>query len=62
VTAIVPRAWNFDLKGGELLFASDVLTDPASERAAIRTSVSDLPSLLSCLVDRSFKVEHVYDY
>jgi hypothetical protein len=57
VTAIVPREWTFQLPVGELLFSSDLLTDPHSKRVALRAPVVSL----GAIVDR-LPIEHIYDY
>lgn len=62
LSAIAPRAWTYDLKDGELLFATDILTHPDFRRIAVRSPVQSLHALLSQLEDRRIKVEHIYDY
>jgi len=57
VTAIVPRDWTFQLPVGELLFASEIPTDPGSKRVALRIPVASLDQI----VDR-VPIEHIYDY
>jgi hypothetical protein len=57
VTAVVPRDWNFQLPAGELLFSSEVLTDPQSKRVALRVPVAHLGAIADKLA-----IEHIYDY
>jgi len=62
LSVIAPRSFTYDLKDGEILFSSDVPTNPAVKRVVLRTSVSSLHALLAALRQRSFAVEHIYDY
>jgi len=62
VTAIAPRAWTYDLSQGKLLFSTDILTQPASKRIAVRSAVASLHAVLNDLPGRGAKIEHVYDY
>lgn len=57
VTAIVPRDWKFAFPAGELLFASDLLTDPRSERVALRFPVDQLQVIVTAI-----PIEHIYDF
>jgi hypothetical protein len=57
VTALVPRASRLQLPAGELLFASDVLTNEQLQRVALRVPVESLGKVVSTLA-----VEHIYDY
>ena len=56
-TAVVPRAWTFQLPAGELLFSSEILTDPLSKRIVLRVPVGDLGSIVG-----KVPLEHIYDY
>jgi hypothetical protein len=57
VSAVVPAAWSDDLKAGEVLFSSPILTNPALKRVALRVPVSELQSVTAVL-----PIEHIYDY
>jgi hypothetical protein len=57
VTAVVPRRGKLQVPAGELLFASQILTDGLSERVALRVPVSELGTVLAKL-----PIEHIYDY
>jgi hypothetical protein len=57
VTAVVPQKWTFQFPAGELLFSSEILTDPALKRVALRVPVSDLGIIMA-----GVPVEHIYDY
>jgi hypothetical protein len=57
VTAVVPRDWGFQLPAGELLFSSEILTDPRSKRVALRVPVAQLGEIVDKL-----SIEHIYDY
>jgi hypothetical protein len=57
VTALVPRASGFQPPAGELLFASDVLTNEQLQRVALRVPVASLGEVVGTL-----PVEHIYDY
>jgi hypothetical protein len=56
VTAIVPRDWSFSFPRGELLFSSEILTNPRLKRVVLRVPVSDLGATAG------LTVEHIYDY
>ena len=47
VTAVVPRDWNGPLPAGEILFASEILTDARSKRIAMRVPVAELGALMA---------------
>ena len=57
VTAVVLRDWSFRLPAGELLFSSEVLTDPLSKRVVLRMPVANLDAVIDNL-----PLEHIYDY
>lgn len=57
VTAVVPKDWTFQLPAADLLFSSEMLTDPRSKRVTLRVPVADLGAVASRLV-----IEHIYDY
>jgi hypothetical protein len=57
VSAVVGAEWSGDLKGGEVLFSSPILTNAAQKRVAIRVPVSELQSVLAAVT-----IEHIYDY
>lgn len=57
VSALVPVEWSGDLKPGEVLFWSPILTNAALKRVAIRVPVSELQSAIAAL-----PIEHIYDY
>ena len=57
VSAVVPAEWSGDLKAGEVLFWSPILTNAALKRVAIRVSVFELQSVAAAL-----PIEHIYDY
>ena len=57
VSAVVPAEWSGDLKAGEVLFWSPILTNAALKRVAIRVPVSELQSVAAAL-----PIEHIYDY
>ena len=62
ISVIAPRSFTYDLNDGEILFSSDVPTNPALKRLVCRTSVPSLPALLAALRQRRLTVEHIYDY
>jgi hypothetical protein len=57
VSAVVPSGWSGDLKSGEVLFWSPILTNAVLKRVAIRVPVSELQSVTAVL-----PVEHIYDF
>jgi hypothetical protein len=57
VTALVSRDWNFAMPTGELLFASEMLTDASRKRVTLRVPVSNLGATANALT-----IEHIYDY
>lgn len=57
LTAVVPHDWKFPFSKGEVLFATGILTDPASKRVAIRSRVEDLGEIAAAI-----PIEHIYDY
>jgi hypothetical protein len=57
VTAVVPRDWTFQLPEGEVLFSTEMLSDPLSKRVVIRVPVADLGVIVGQLT-----IEHIYDY
>jgi hypothetical protein len=57
VSAVVSATWSGDLKAGEVLFSSPILTNRALKRIAIRVPVSELQSVTAAL-----PIEHIYDY
>jgi hypothetical protein len=57
VSAVVPAEWSGELKAGEVLFWSPILTNTSLKRVAIRVPVSELQS-----VTAAFPIEHIYDY
>ncbi len=62
LTSVVPAAWRYDLPSGSVLFEKPMLTDPQQKRIAIGAPVPSLHTILSGLAERSFEVEHIYDY
>ena len=62
VTAVAPQAWKYDLTEGEVLFATDILTQPNLKRIAVECPVRSLHVVLNDLGNRGIKIEHVYDY
>jgi hypothetical protein len=59
MTVIAPR----DLApGSDTFLQSDLLTDPASKRVALRAPVAMLHTVLNGLVRGGHKLEHIYDY
>jgi hypothetical protein len=62
LTVIVPRDMNATPPATELLFSSQMLTEPTSKRMALRTPVSSLHAVLKDLRERGLAIEHVYDY
>jgi hypothetical protein len=60
LTIIAPRG--FDGNGPNVLFESDLLTNPATKRVEIRTNVGSLHELLSAISLTNLKLEHIYDY
>jgi hypothetical protein len=61
LTIIAPREY-VDPTNPNVLFESDLLTDPTSKRVAIHTPVAALHTMLNSLAERSLKLEHIYDY
>jgi hypothetical protein len=62
LTAIAPMDWTYNLKGGEFLFATAILTHPGFKTMAMRSPVRSLPAVLTQLEDRGIKIEYIYDY
>ncbi|HEV8145017.1 MAG TPA: hypothetical protein VGP79_01475 [Bryobacteraceae bacterium] len=59
LTVIAPRSL---APGSDTFLQSELLTDPASKRVAIRVPVAMLHTVLNGLVSSGHKLEHVYDY
>jgi len=59
LTVIAPRSL---VPGTDTFLQSDLLTDPASKRVAIRAPVAMLHTVLNGLVRSGHKLEHIYDY
>lgn len=62
LTAIAPRAWEYGLKDGALVFGEGILTNPAAKRIAVKAPVRSLHAILANLESRGAKIEHLYDY
>src|SRR6267378_3862556 len=64
LTVVAPRTWNYDLPANEasLLFTENFLTQPQVQRFALECPVRSLHSVLTQLVGRGVKIEHIYDY
>lgn len=64
LSVVVPRAWQLppDPTGAQVLFVQPILTDPASARFVLVTTVPELAATLRALDRPSVLLEHVYDY
>lgn len=62
LTVLAPRAWQYDLSAGEVLFTQPILTDSNLQRLALNVPVNELHTVLNELAKREFVLEHIYDY
>ncbi|HXF64429.1 MAG TPA: hypothetical protein VNK95_22555 [Caldilineaceae bacterium] len=62
LTALAPRAWEYELEQGQYLFAHDILTDPATKRIMVAVPIPALHTVLSELAAQGVRLEHIYDY
>lgn len=62
LTAIAPRAWDYRLGTGALLFSEEILTNPAAKRIVVKAPVPSLHVLLADLTSHGVAIEHLYDY
>lgn len=62
LTAFAPREWRYNLAGAELMFAMDVLIDPARQRLGLNIPVMMLHRVLAEMEKQGIEVEHIYDY
>lgn len=62
LTAFAPRAWQYNLADAELMFAMDVLIDPAHQRIGLNIPVTTLHSVLAEMAQQGLTIEHIYDY
>lgn len=62
LTALVPRAWKYELAGGELVFSTDVLTQRDLQRIAVHSPVGSLHMVLNDLASHGMRLEHIYDF
>jgi len=62
LTAFAPRTGQYNLPAGELMFAMDVLIDPARQRLGLNIPVASLHTVLAEMAQQGIVVEHLYDY
>lgn len=62
LTALAPRAWQYDVPVGRGLFAVNVLSQPQFRRIAVQVPIASLHLALTELEKRGVKLEHLYDY
>lgn len=59
LTALTPRSRR---RSADLLFAEPILTDPTTERIAVRAPVRSLHVIVPALEAEGARIEHLYDY
>ncbi len=62
LTAIAPKDWEYNLDSGDILFKMEILTQPNSQRIAIKAPIKSLSLILNSLNTDGVKIEHLYDY
>lgn len=62
LTAFAPREWQYNLSNAELMFAMEVLIDPARQRLGLNVPVITLHNVLAEMARQGVTVEHIYDY
>lgn len=61
-TAVVPRAYSYDLDHGRVFLEMNILTDENKKRISIETPVEYLGEILRTLMNEGAFIEHLYDY
>ena len=62
LTAFAPSDWPYNLADAELMFAMQVLVDPARQRLGLNVPVAALHTVLADMAQQGITVEHIYDY
>jgi len=62
LTAIVPAGAVYEVHSSQVLFSTEIPTQPDHKRVAVRCSVTELNAVLSIIAGRGWSIEHIYDY
>lgn len=62
LTVIAPHGWQYNLDGGDAIFAMPILTQPDRQRIAVSVPVASLHRVLLSLDGQPVILEHIYDY